>query len=239
MKITVLPTKKEVEKYVAQLFLAQVKAQPQSVLGLATGGTMVPIYETLIRESQRQHIDFSQVTTVNLDEYVGLSSKDEQSYHYYMQHLLFKHLNITQAYLPKGDAQNLQQQCRDYEQLIHSLGGVDLQLLGIGENGHIAFNEPGTSFESVTHVVNLAPSTIRANSRFFEGQLDKVPTKAITMGIKTILSAKKIVLVALGSNKANIMQQLLNLSIPTEEIPASSLLHHPNVEVIMDEAAQA
>lgn len=237
MKITVLSDQVQVENYVAKLLLAQVKTNAESILGLATGGTMVPIYHQLIQQSQQQQVDFSQVTTINLDEYVGLAAADKQSYHYYMKHLLFNKLQITNYHLPKGGALDLQEQCNNYETLIKSLGGIDLQLLGIGENGHIAFNEPGTSFDSLTHIVDLSSSTIKANSRFFDGQLDKVPTQAITMGIKTILSAKKIILVAVGVNKSKIMEQLLQLQEPSESIPASSLLNHKNVEIVMDEAA--
>lgn len=199
-------------------------------LGLATGGTPLKFYEKF----RASNLDVSNVSTVNLDEYVGLNAKDENSYRYYMEKELFSHVNFKETFLPNGMAADLDEECLHYEGILQD-HPVDVQILGIGENGHIGFNEPGTSFESLTHVVELTESTREANKRYFDKEED-VPTHAISMGIKSILSAKKIILLAFGANKAEAVKQMLEGEV-SEGCPASVLQKHSDVIVLADQEA--
>jgi glucosamine-6-phosphate deaminase len=198
--------------------------------GLATGSSPIALYNKLISSN----LDFSNATSINLDEYVDLDINNEQSYHYFMNQHLFSKKIFLKSYIPDGNASDLQKSSNDYDQVILE-NPIDLQLLGIGINGHIGFNEPGTSFDSLTHIVDLTKSTIDANTRFFESK-DDVPTKAISMGIASIMSAKKIVLLAYGENKADAIYKTVKGEI-AEEVPASVLQKHSDVTLIVDEAA--
>lgn len=200
------------------------------VLGLATGSSP----ETLYQEMVNSDLDFSNMLAFNLDEYVGLAADNEQSYHYFMQEHLFKFKPFKATYIENGLAKDLEAEVERYEQLLQA-HMIDVQILGIGVNGHIGFNEPGTSFDSLTHVTNLTESTIQANKRFFN-DISEMPTKALTMGIKSILQSKQIILLAYGKAKAPIIKRLLSGEV-TEEVPASALQKHPNVTIIIDEEA--
>jgi len=237
MKVIITKTYEEMCQKAARIIAAQVTLKPDSVLGLATGSTPLGIYSELVKKHQQGELDFSEVCTVNLDEYVGLSADNEQSYRYFMNHNLFDHINIPKkyTYVPKGMADDPLDECDDYELLIQQLGGVDLQLLGIGGNGHIGFNEPADHFTAETHLTDLTESTIEANSRFFENK-DSVPKQAITMGIGTIMQARKILLVANGESKAKAIYETLFGPV-TPQVPASILRFHQDVTVIVDEAA--
>ena len=221
----------------ANIISAQVIMKPHCALGLATGSTPLGTYEQLIHWYQKGDLDFSQVSTINLDEYKGLSPNNDQSYHYYMNNHLFKHINIEPAntFLPNGLEPDSEKACEDYNHIINTSGGVDLQLLGLGLNGHIGFNEPGAAFEKQTHCVNLTQSTIDANSRFF-ASFDDVPKQAYTVGIKTIMQAKKIVVIVNGANKADIVKEAFFGPI-TPQVPASVLQLHNDVTLVADEAA--
>lgn len=210
---------------------AQVLLKPDCVLGLATGSSPIGTYERLAQQHAQGLLDFSQVRTVNLDEYCGLAPDNPQSYRYFMDDHLFSKINIPKenTFLPDGCAHDLQAECLRYERLVSGLG-VDLQLLGIGHNGHIGFNEPADFFPAAVHPVDLTESTIQANSRLFE-RVEDVPVRAVTMGIGTIMKAKKILLIA-GPDKANIMEQALYGPI-TPRVPASVLQLHPDVTVIL------
>ena len=228
---------KDMSRKAANIISAQVIMKPNAVLGLATGSTPVGAYEQLVEWYNKGDIDFSQVTSVNLDEYKGLSGDNDQSYRYFMNTNLFDHVNIdkTKTYVPNGLEEDSEKACADYNAIIRSVGGVDMQLLGIGGNGHIGFNEPGEAFEKETHCVNLTESTIKANARFF-ASMDEVPKQAYTMGIKSIMSAKKILLIATGEAKADALYKSLYGPI-TPNVPASILQLHPDVTVVADEAA--
>ena len=227
----------DMSKKAANLIQAQVTMKPDSVLGLATGSTPIGTYQQLIERYRAGHLDFSAVRTVNLDEYRGLTREDPQSYYYFMQEHLFSHINIAPgaSFIPDGTNEDAQTVCAAYEETIRALGGVDLQLLGLGNNGHIGFNEPGEVFEKEAHCVNLAQSTIEANSRFF-ASVDDVPTQAYTMGIGTIMKAKKILVIVNGAGKADILKEAFFGPI-TPKVPASVLQMHPDVTVIADETA--
>lgn len=216
----------------ADIISAQIKSKPDSVLGFATGSTPLGIYKQLIKRYESGELDFSKITTFNLDEYKGLSPDDIQSYRYYMDNNLFKHINIdmSNTFVPNGIAEDINAECADYDAKIEKLGGIDLQLLGIGEDGHIGFNEPCGSFIKDTHVVKLDESTIKANSRFFDNA-DSVPRQAVTMGMLSIIQAKKILLVASGEKKRNILKKAFEDSI-TPFVPASILQLHKDVTVI-------
>lgn len=224
----------------ANLISAQVILKPECVLGLATGGTPVGVYSQLVDWYKKGDLDFSKVHTVNLDEYIGLPVTHPQSYRSFMNENLFRHVNIPveNTNVPNGNARNMEAECLRYETLIDSLGGVDMQLLGIGNTGHIGFNEPHDRFDTITHVVTLNEVTIQANARFFENDEAKVPRRAVTMGIRTIMKAQKIVLVANGANKAEILEKALFGPI-NPQIPASVLQLHRDVTVFADEAALA
>lgn len=235
----IFETVDEVSRYTAQRLLAKIKAAPTAVMGLATGSTMEPVYAQLLEYLQQTPVDLSQLTTFNLDEYIGLSAKHPQSYNYYMYQHLFNQLNIPEQniHLPDGLAKNIETACQAYSDAIQASGGLDLQLLGVGSNGHIGFNEPQTCFASRTHVVELSEQTRIDNGRFFADK-SEVPTHAVTMGIQDILDAKEIILVATGSNKAQIMAQLFNSAVD-EALPASALKQHNNLTIVLDREAAA
>ncbi len=220
----------------ADMLVELVERKPNAVLGLATGSTPIGLYEELVQR-HRQGQGFTQVVTFNLDEYYGLAADHPASYHYYMKEHLFSHLNIPvqNINIPDGTAIDAAEECRAYEAKIAKAGGIDLQILGIGTNGHIGFNEPGTPFGSTTGLVNLAPATIEANSRFFERSED-VPRQAISMGIRSIMKCRKIILLANGESKANAIAAAVEGPV-TESLPASVLQLHPDCTFILDEAA--
>ncbi|MBB5174710.1 glucosamine-6-phosphate deaminase [Texcoconibacillus texcoconensis] len=237
MKIMKVDHYEEMSQEAAKLVKEKIKANPKATLGLATGGTPVGMYEQLIKEYKEGSLSFRHVKTINLDEYVGLTAGDENSYRAYMNNLFFKHIDIPNesTFLPNGDADDLQKECEYYEETIKSIGGVDLQILGIGGNGHIAFNEPGTPFTSRTHVVKLASATREANARYFDDEED-VPEYAVTMGIETILESKEIVLLASGENKAEALRELVE-GEKDEANPSTALQGHPNLTIIADRQA--
>lgn len=239
MKIIKAKDYADMSKKTAGIFFSQITLKSDSVLGLATGSTPIGTYKKLIEMYNAGDLDFSQVKTVNLDEYVGISGDNDQSYRYFMNENLFNHVNIDIANtnVPNGKADNKEAECERYESLIKSLGGIDIQLLGIGNNGHIGFNEPNDYFDKYTHEVKLTESTIKANTRFFACEAD-VPKTAISMGIKTIMDARKIVLIASGSAKADIIYDTCFGPI-TPKVPASALQLHPDVTIILDEEAYA
>lgn len=215
---------------VAFSLLKDEMAKGAKTLGLATGSTPLAFYD----EIRKSDLDFSDMTSVNLDEYVGLAADNDQSYHHFMQENLFRAKSFKESFLPNGLASDLQEETRRYDQVIAE-HPIDFQILGIGHNGHIGFNEPGTSFDVTTHVVNLAEDTIKANSRFFDS-IDDVPKQAISMGIQSIMQSKMIVLMAYGQGKADAIKQMIEGPV-TEDLPASVLQKHPNIVVIVDEAA--
>ncbi len=227
----------ELSHKAANLLAAQIWLKPDCVLGLATGSTPVGIYRKLVRLYQQGELDFSSVTTVNLDEYKGLPADHEQSYAHFMHQHLFDQVNLDpdRLFLPDGMNPDAMEACADYEARIRSLGRQDLQLLGLGHNGHIGFNEPADQFPPATHPVRLSAGTIRANARFF-ASADEVPTEAYTMGIGTILRAEKILLVVSGKDKADILQKVLFGPV-TPKVPGSVLQLHPDVTVVADTAA--
>ena len=237
MKIIKTADYNEMSRKAANLIGAQVIMKPNCILGLATGSSPIGTYKELIKRCEEGDLDFSQVKSVNLDEYKGLPRDNDQSYYYFMNHNLFDHINIDKAntHVPNGMEPDTAKECANYEELIKSLGGVDLQLLGLGHNGHIGFNEPAEEFDKVTHCVDLQESTIEANKRFFESA-DDVPRQAYTMGIGTIMSAKKIVVVVSGEDKADIVKRAFSGPV-TPSVPASILQMHPDVTVICDAAA--
>ena len=227
----------DVSRKAANIMSAQIIMKPRAVLGLATGSTPIGMYKQLIEWYKKGDLDFSQVTSVNLDEYKGLSGDNDQSYRYFMNTNLFDHVNIdkSRTYVPNGLEEDSEKACADYNEIIRSVGGVDMQLLGIGGNGHIGFNEPGQAFETGTHCVDLQESTIEANKRFFASEAD-VPRQAYTMGIKTIMQAKKILVVVSGEDKAEIVKKaFFGPVIPG--VPASILQMHNDVILVGDEAA--
>jgi len=227
----------DMSRKAANIIAAQVIMKPDSVLGLATGSTPVGTYKHLIEKYNNGDLDFSQVTTVNLDEYKGLARDHDQSYYYFMHQNLFDHVNINleKTFLPDGTQEDSDKACADYERIMAETGGADLQLLGIGHNGHIGFNEPGQVFEKDTHCVDLAEKTIQANKRFFDS-VDDVPKQAYTMGIRTIMKAKKILLVASGEEKAEIIKEAFFGPV-TPTVQASILQLRENVILVADEAA--
>lgn len=237
MKIYRTVDYQEMSRMAASILAAQIQQKPDCVLGLATGSTPIGMYDELVRQYQDGTLDFSLVKSVNLDEYKGLTREDEQSYSYFMNQHLFGRVNIhpENTYLPDGTQTDAGAECTRYEEVISRLGGVDLQVLGIGRNGHIGFNEPADSFARATHCVELTPSTIDANKRFFEKEED-VPRQAYTMGIGTIMRARRILLLASGADKAEALRGALYGPV-TPRLPASILQFHPDVTVIADEAA--
>ena len=237
MRIIVTNSYEEMSKVAARLVAGQLYLKPNSVLGLATGSTPEGMYAELVKVHDNVGLDFSEVISFNLDEYIGLNKDNEQSYYYFMHKNLFDNVNISvdNTHIPNGMEQDSEKECNRYSELIKSLGGIDLQLLGIGHNGHIGFNEPSDSFEKQVHCVDLTESTIEANKRFFESAED-VPRQAYTMGIKTIMQAKKILVVASGEDKAQIVKEAFFGHI-TPYVPASVLQLHNDVTLVADEAA--
>ena len=237
MLVLVTKNYDEMSKEAAKRVAAMVRKKPDCVLGLATGSTPIGLYKELVRMHKEEGLDFSKVTTFNLDEYVGLPPEHNQSYHYFMWENLFKHINIDprNVYIPQGMAENVDEFCEWYENRIKEVGGIDLQILGIGSNGHIAFNEPGSSLGSRTRIKTLKESTRRDNARFFSS-IDEVPKYAITMGIGTIMEAQEIILLASGKNKADALKKTVEGPI-TAMCPASTLQLHRKATIIADEEA--
>ena len=231
MKFIKVKNYDELSKTAGEIIANQIKIKPTSILGLATGSSPIGTYKYLIQSN----VDFSKIKTINLDEYIGLDENHPQSYRHFMNENLFNHINIDKnnTYIPDGTAINLNEETTHYDQRIKNFGGIDLQLLGIGLNGHIGFNEPNDHFVAQTHIVNLNDSTIEANSRFFSSK-DDVPKQAITMGMKGIMTAKKIILIANGINKKNILEKAMYGKI-TPMLPASILQLHNDVTVIFSD----
>ena len=239
MKIIKAKDYDDMSRKAANIISAQVIMKPNSVLGLATGSTPIGIYQQLIDWYRKGDLDFSEVTTINLDEYCGLSPESDQSYRYYMNKNFLDHINIdkSRTHVPNGMELDSEKACGDYNKIIQASGGIDLQLLGLGNNGHIGFNEPGEAFEKETHCVRLADSTVEANSRFF-ANMDEVPKEAYTMGIKSIMQAKKIVVAVNGRKKASIVKEAFFGPV-TPQVPASVLQLHNDVTIVGDEEALA
>ena len=239
MKFYVAENYDAMSRKAASILAAKVIEKPDCVLGLATGSTPIGTYQNLIQWYKDGDLDFSQVKSVNLDEYVGLTPDHDQSYRYFMQTNLFDHINIDVANtnVPNGMASDPEAACAEYDEIIRSMGGVDIQVLGMGHNGHIAFNEPADYFPMGTHVVDLQESTINANARFF-ASADEVPRKAMTMGIGNIMAAKQILVVVNGEAKADIVKAAFTGPV-TPMVPASILQLHPNVIVVGDKAAMS
>ncbi len=237
MKIYVVKDYEAMSVKAADILTSQTILKPDSVLGLATGSTPVGMYEELINNYQEGRVDFSNVTTFNLDEYLGLEQDHDQSYYYFMHENLFNDVNIAEQNinLPSGVADDLAQEGESYDQKIDQAGGIDLQILGIGSNGHVGFNEPDEELNFGTGIVDLTESTIKANSRFFDCE-DEVPKQAISMGMGSIMKAKKILLLASGEHKAEAIKRTVNAKITTD-LPASLLQLHPDVTIVVDEAA--
>jgi glucosamine-6-phosphate deaminase len=239
MKLIEVKDYQEMSQVAADYLLSKVKTSEKLTLGLATGGTPQGLYEALILDHQENKTSYQHVSSFNLDEYIGLSGNHPNSYSHYMKENLFKHIDIKSenTNIPSGKAVDLTRECEAYDEKIYSHGGIDLQVLGIGSNGHIGFNEPGTSFDSNTHIVELAQSTLEANARYFDS-IDEVPTHAITMGISSIMKSKEILLLASGPSKQEALKTLVEGDI-SEDFPASILNRHANVTVIADEEALA
>ena len=239
MEVIIRPTTAQAVELTARLLADTVKAKPACKLGRATGATMEAVYDGLVKMNKAGEVDFSQVTSFNLDEYIGLGPDDVNSYRYYMNHHLFDHINIDKrnTHLPNGLAEDELAEGINYEADIEDAGGIDVQLLGIGNDGHIGFNEPCDHFPVMTHEVQLTDMTREANKRFFNS-VDEVPTAAITMGVGTVMAAKKIVMVITGADKADILYKVFFGPV-TPEVPGSILQFHPDVTLICDEAAAA
>jgi len=238
IQYTIVDNMETMGYWAADMVAEQIGRKPDSVLGLATGSTPLPLYGELVRRSEAGEVDFTAVRTVNLDEYVGLPSDHPQSYRYFMREHLFDRIPIDpeNTALPDGMAQDLSAECRAYDQLIEKWGGIDLQVLGIGHNGHIGFNEPGSVFTLKTHVVDISERTRIANARFFGDDPQKVPAQAITMGIGNIMAARRILLLVSGESKAEILERALCGDV-TPQVPGSVLQLHPDVTVIADREA--
>lgn len=239
MRIIEAKDYKELSKQAANIIAAQIVMKPDCVLGLATGSSPIGTYDQLVEKYENGDLDFSKVSSVNLDEYRGLDHENDQSYYYFMHEHLFDRVNIDaeNTNVPDGTNPDAEAECKRYEKLIRSYGGVDLQLLGLGHNGHIGFNEPAPIFEKETHCVDLTESTIEANKRFF-ASADDVPKQAYTMGIGTIMRAKKILVVVSGADKADIVAKAFFGDV-TPEVPASILQMHPDVTIVGDAEALA
>jgi glucosamine-6-phosphate deaminase len=243
MLIVIKKDYNEMSREAARVISELIREKPSSVLGLATGSTPLGVYKELIRMHKEEGLDFSKVTTFNLDEYIGLPPSHSQSYHYFMYESLFKHINVHERFIhiPSGmvdvnDINRIHKYCDWYEDQIGELGGIDLQLLGIGANGHIGFNEPGSSLGGLTRIKTLTENTRKDNSRFFENDIDKVPKYAITMGIGTIMKARIVLLAASGKNKAQAIKSTVEGPI-TGQVPASMVQMHRKAILIVDEEA--
>ena len=237
MKVIVCENYEELSNQAAKIVSSQLIVKPNSILGLATGSTPIGLYRNLIEMNQKGEIDFSKVKTFNLDEYYPIKKSNDQSYDYFMNEQLFSQVNIDKKNIniPNGEASDAESECARYESLLDEIGGVDLQILGIGQNGHIAFNEPDEKLVAVTHLTDLTQNTIEANARFFKSE-DEVPKKALTMGMGSILKAKKIVIMANGANKAKAVAELMDDMISTSN-PATMLKVHSDVTLICDKEA--
>lgn len=233
----ILPDTASVADYVSTVLVNKIEKKPDVVLGLATGGTMEPVYESFIAKARQQQLDVSRLTSFNLDEYVGLNSEHPKSYAAYMHEHLFRHLGFDDSrhFLPEGQAADLEEHCQQFSARVQQCGGIELQLLGVGSNGHIGFNEPGTPFDSRCHVVRLSERTRIDNSRFFAKDAI-VPAHAITMGMQDIMDAREILLVATGEAKAEVVARFHESSV-TETIPFTVLKQHPQAQIVLDEAA--
>ena len=236
MKIIKVKNYEEMSEEALKVILEVVKSNPSAVLGLATGSTPLGLYAKMAEDHRENGTSYANCRAVNLDEYVGLDINSDQSYVYFMRENLFKHIDIKpeNTHIENGKAENKEAECDRYNKLLDELR-QDIQVLGIGSNGHIAFNEPGTPFDSVTHIVDLAESTIKDNSRLFNS-IDEVPRQAFTMGLSNIMNAKKILILANGAGKAYAVSELVNGEI-REEVPATILRNHPDCILICDEAA--
>ena len=239
MRIIETKTYEDMSKQAANIIASVVTLKPDCMLGLATGSSPIGTYEELVKKYEAGELDFSEVTTVNLDEYKGLPKENEQSYYYFMHDNLFDKVNIKpeNTHLPDGTNLDSEEEAARYEALVQSLGTVDLQLLGLGRNGHIGFNEPGDSFVEPTHCVDLKESTIEENKRFFESA-DDVPKQAYSMGIGTIMRAKKILVVVSGEDKAQALKDTICAPI-SPKVPGTILRLHPDVTIVADEAAMS
>ena len=237
MNVLIYESEEQIGIAAGNYMCGQVLQKPNSVLGLATGSTPLKPYSQMIELYKKGVVDFSKVTTFNLDEYVNLDVNDKNSYHSFMHENLFDHINIPEENINflDGNAEDPEEECRRYEEKIKAAGGIDIQLLGIGSNGHIAFNEPADCFQCWSHVVTLKESTVKDNSRFFKS-IDEVPTQAVTMGIGSIMQAKKILIIAIGENKAKAIKQLIDGNV-TPMCPASVLQFHTDVTLMLDKAA--
>ncbi len=237
MNVLIYESEEQIGIAAGNYMCGQVLQKPNSVLGLATGSTPLKPYSQMIELYKKGIVDFSKVTTFNLDEYVNLDVNDKNSYHSFMHENLFDHINIPEENINflDGNAEDPEEECRRYEEKIKAAGGIDIQLLGIGSNGHIAFNEPADCFQRWSHVVTLKESTVKDNSRFFKS-IDEVPTQAVTMGIGSIMQAKKILIIAIGENKAKAIKQLIDGNV-TPMCPASVLQFHTDVTLMLDKAA--
>ena len=238
MRVIVCENYEELSNQAAKIVSSQLVVKPNSILGLATGSTPIGLYQNLIDMNKKGEIDFSEVKTFNLDEYYPIKKSNDQSYDYFMNEQLFSHVNIDKnnTNIPNGEAADPVEECERYEKLLDAIGGVDLQILGIGQNGHIAFNEPDENLIAVTHLTGLTQSTIEANSRFFASE-DLVPKAAMTMGISTILSAKKIFILITGKAKHDILMKLISSNGADESIPATALRLHKDVTIYADREA--
>lgn len=237
MNVLTFDTEEQIGIAAGNYMCGQVLQKPDSVLGLATGSTPLKPYGQMIDLYKKGVVDFSKVTTFNLDEYVNLDVKDKNSYHSFMHENLFDHINIPEENINflNGNASDPEKECKEYENKIKKAGGIGIQLLGIGSNGHIAFNEPSDCFQRWSHVVDLKESTVKDNSRFFKS-IEEVPTQAVTMGIGSIMQAKKILIIAIGENKAKAIKQLINGNV-TPQCPASVLQFHTDVTLMLDRGA--
>ena len=239
MEIRIFDTMQQASEAGAEIIAQAMKAKKDTVLGLATGSTPVPMYKELIRRNKSGELDFADVRTYNLDEYVGLDGTHDQSYRYFMNDNLFDHINIDKAntHVPCGNGADHDADAKQYDEMVEAAGGIDVQVLGIGNNGHIGFNEPADVFIKGTHVVNLTESTIDANQRFFARRED-VPKQAVTMGVGNIMRAKKVILLAFGKGKAEAVKAMVNGEIDPK-VPASILQLHADVVVLLDREAAA
>ncbi|HZJ85627.1 MAG TPA: glucosamine-6-phosphate deaminase [Erysipelotrichaceae bacterium] len=237
MKVVIVKDYDEMSKAAANIMIEAVRENPEINLGLATGGSPVGMYENLVKDHKENKTSYKDVKSFNLDEYLGLPQQHSQTYYTFMHQNLFDHIDIKEEniFIPSSDKDKAEENAQAYEKLITD-HQIDLQLLGIGTNGHIGFNEPGASFDGKTDIVDLTSETIEANSRYFEGNKDLVPTQAISMGIGSIMRAKKIILIASGQNKAEAIKGLVEDKI-TEDLPASVLRNHPDVTLVLDKEA--
>ncbi len=233
MEIKIMNSKK-IDEEIANLFIKTVNDNPKCILGLATGSSPLGVYQLLVKACEEKKVSFKDVTTFNLDEYVGLDGDHDQSYRYFMNHNLFNHIDIDKAHTHVPSGLNIEA-ASQYDKDIEAAGGIDLQILGIGSNGHIAFNEPGTPLDSLTHVVKLDDSTRKDNARFFTS-IDEVPTHAVSMGLASIMKAKKIVLIATGAKKAQAIKALVEGEV-TSSLPVSILKNHKDATIYVDEEA--